>query len=100
MAEIINFKKKAKPIDLQKNSEKDILVSLYALPDGRKVVHDESKNKIFLLRPTKGTDMSANVANVSDLLCLKILIPKQMLQILPIALAQEKASNTSENLLK
>ena len=31
---------------------------------------------------------------------LKILTPKQMLQTLPIALAQVKASNTSENLLK
>ena len=30
---------------------------------------------------------------------LKILTPKQMLQILPIALAQVKASNNSENLL-
>ena len=30
---------------------------------------------------------------------LKILSPKQMLQRLPIALAQVKAGNTSENLL-
>ena len=30
---------------------------------------------------------------------LKILTPKQMLQILPIALSQTKAGNTSENLL-
>ena len=30
---------------------------------------------------------------------LKILIPKQMLQRLPIALAQVKADNTSEHLL-
>ena len=30
---------------------------------------------------------------------LKILTPKQMLQGLPIALAQVKSSNTSENLL-
>ena len=30
---------------------------------------------------------------------LKILTPKQMLQRLPIALAQVKAGNTSENLL-
>ena len=30
---------------------------------------------------------------------LKILTPKQMLQILPIALAQVKAGNTSQNLL-
>ena len=30
---------------------------------------------------------------------MKILNPKQMLQILPIALAKAKAGNTSENLL-
>ena len=30
---------------------------------------------------------------------LKIITPKQMLQRLPIALAQEKAGNTFENLL-
>ena len=32
-------------------------------------------------------------------LCLKILIPKQMFQRLPIALAQVKAGNTSENMI-
>ena len=31
---------------------------------------------------------------------LKIVTPKQMLQILPIALAQVKAGNTSEDLLE
>ena len=31
--------------------------------------------------------------------CLKILTPKQMLQRVPIAFAQVKAGNTSENLL-
>ena len=35
----------------------------------------------------------------SDHSNLKILTPKQMLQRLPIALAQVKAGNTSENLL-
>ena len=45
--------------------------------------------------------MSARVARgkVSDNSNLKILTPKQMLQRLPIALAQVKAGNTSENLL-
>ena len=45
--------------------------------------------------------MSACTARdkVSDHLNLKILSPKQMLQRLPIALAQVKAGNTSENLL-
>ena len=42
---------------------------------------------------------AARVAQVSDHSNLKILSPKQMLQRLPIALAQVKAANTSENLL-
>ena len=37
--------------------------------------------------------------NVSDHSNPKILSPKQMLQRLPMALAQVKAGNTSENLL-
>ena len=41
----------------------------------------------------------ARVAKVSDHSNLKILSPKQMLQRLPIALAQVKAGNTSEKLL-
>ena len=41
----------------------------------------------------------ANVAKVSDHSNLKIFTPEQMLQRLPIALAQVKAGNTSENLL-
>ena len=41
----------------------------------------------------------AHVANASDHSNLKILIPKQVLQRLLIALAQLKASNTSEDLL-
>ena len=40
----------------------------------------------------------AHVAKVSDRKLLKILTPKQMLQRLPIALAQVKAVNTSENM--
>ena len=41
----------------------------------------------------------ASNRKVSDLSNLKILSPKKTLQRLPIALAQVKASNTSENLL-
>ena len=41
----------------------------------------------------------ACVAKVSDHSNLKILAPKQMIQRLPIALAQVKVGNTSENLL-
>ena len=41
----------------------------------------------------------ARVAKLSDNSNLKILTPRQMLQRLPITLAQVKAGNTSENLL-
>ena len=41
----------------------------------------------------------ARVAKVSERKRLSILTPKQMFQILPIALAQVKAGNISENLL-
>ena len=41
----------------------------------------------------------ADVAKVSDHFNLKILTLKQLLQRLPIAFAQVKAGNTSENLL-
>ena len=44
------------------------------------------KSGIFPMKATKGEG-------------LKTLIPKQMFQRLPIALAQVKAGNTSENLL-
>ena len=41
----------------------------------------------------------AHVAKVSDRTRNKILTPKQIVQRLPIALAQVRAGNTSENLL-
>ena len=51
------------------------------------------KSKIFL---TKSTGTGLFNTNNSK---LKILTPKQMLQRLPIALAQVKAGNSSENVL-
>ena len=48
-------------------------------------------SKIFLIK-SKGTDFLGH-SN------LKILTPKQMCQRLPIALAQVKTGNTTENLL-
>ena len=39
------------------------------------------------------------VDKIFDHTCIKILTPKQVLQRLPIALAQVKAGNISENLL-
>ena len=51
------------------------------------------RSKIFLRK------LEGSVIFISDHSKLKILTPKQMLQRLPIALAQVKAGNNSENLL-
>ena len=65
-----------------------------------------SESKIFLTKKhqqEKGHPFDltcvACEAKVSDHKQLKILTPQKMLQRLPIALAQTKAGNTSENLL-
>ena len=66
------------------------------------MVLNNFKSGIFSLQPAEGTGypvMSARITKVSDRSSLKILTRKQMLQRLPIALAQVKAGNTSENLL-
>ena len=60
------------------------------------------KSGIYSLRPTEGSGnpcMSNRAAKVSDFLHFKVLTPKQMLQRLPIAHAQIKAGNLSENVL-
>ena len=51
------------------------------------------KSKIFLTKSTRTGILNTDNSK------LKILTPKQMLQRLPIALAQVKAGNNSENLL-
>ena len=56
---------------------------------------DAFESKIFPIQ-IEGTDFSDKVSDHSN---LKILTPKQMLQRLPIALAQVKGGNTSEILL-
>ena len=63
---------------------------MYNFFDGRKKVLNGFKSKIFLTK-SKGS----GILNTK----LKILTPKQMLQRLPIALAQVKAGNNSEHLL-
>ena len=63
-------------------------------------VVSEAKNKTIYGKGTPSIlTRIAPVAKVSHHSNLKILSPKQMLQRFPIALAQVKASNTSENLL-
>ena len=61
--------------------------------EGREKVLDAFESKTFWIK-SKGS----SILN-PDHSKLKILTPKQMLQRLPIALAQAKAGNNSENLL-
>ena len=83
----LNFNNKTRPrSNSDKKNFKNILNSLENLYYGRELVLNAFKSGLFKLKPTTGTG-------------LKILTPKQMLQRLPITLAQVKAGNNSENLL-
>ena len=92
--EIMNFRKNTKPRSQEKKQEKEIVLkNLYNFFEGREKTLDAFESKIFLTK-SKG----AGILN-PDHSKLKVLTPKQMLQRLPIALAQVKASNNSESLL-
>ena len=58
----------------------------YALHEGRVLILKAFKSGIFPTKTKRGKE-------------LKILTPKQMIQILPIVLSQVKAGNISENFL-
>ena len=79
----------------KKQQKEDFLENLYNLFEGRERVFNAFDSKIF---PTKIEDTGSS-DKVLDHSNLKILPPKQMFQRLPIALAQVKAGNTSENVL-
>ena len=79
----MDFKKKGKTT---KSKEKT---------NSRETILGASESKIFQLK-IEGTGVSDKVSDHSN---LKLLVPKQMLQRLPIALAQVKTGNTPDNLL-
>ena len=90
----MNFRKNTKPRSQEKKQEKEIVLkNLYNFFEGREKILDAFESKIFLTK-SKG----AGILN-PDHSKLKILTPKQMLQRLPIALAQVKTGNNSESLL-
>ena len=90
----MNFRKNTKPKSQEKKQEKEIVFeNLYDFFEGREKVLDAFKSKIFSIK-SKG----AGILNPNHFK-LKILTHKQMLQRLPIALAQVKAGNNSESLL-
>ena len=95
MADEINkFFKETRPKNYDKKQEQNLFTkNLRDFLNAREMVLNGFKSKIFLTKST-GTGI-LNTDNSK----LKILTPKQMLQRLPIALAQVKAGNNSENLL-
>ena len=85
LVKIMKFRKNTKPRSEEKKQEKEIVLrNLHNFFEGREKIIDAFKSKIFLTK-SKG----AGVLN-PDHFKLKILSPKQMLQRLPIALAQVK----------
>ena len=66
---------------------------MYYFYKGREMVLNGFKSKIFLTKSKGSGILNANHSK------LKILTLKQMLKRLPIALAQVKSGNNSENLL-
>ena len=90
----MSFKKHTKQRSLEKKQEKKIFVqNLHRFFEGWERVLDAFKSKILSIKSS-----GEGILN-PDRSKLKILTPKQMLQRLPIALAQVKAGNNSESLL-
>ena len=90
----MNFKKKTKPHDPEKKQEKeDILKNLYALFEGIERVLDVFRSKVFPIKSKCTGFLNFDHSK------LKILTRKQMLQRLPIALAQVNLCNNSQSLL-
>ena len=84
-----------------KNKKLNTFDSVNTLYEGRELPLNVFRCGTFPVEGTKGKACPSMLAlRPSDLATqLKVLSPKQMLQRLPIALAQVKAVNTSENLL-
>ena len=59
----------------------------------------KARNNVFKIFDDYSSMVSEAKHEATKRIGLKILTPKQMLQRLPIALAQVKARNNSENLL-
>ena len=78
----------------------DILNSVTELVKGKEIVLTALKSGIFQVSKESQEGKGANeMSRVNASEGLKILTPNQMLKRLPIALAQVKAGNNSENSL-
>ena len=84
---MIEFNDKSTPRTAEgKDKKRNTYESACALYEGRELILNAFRSGIFSIKETQGKG-------------LKILTPNQMLQKLPIALAELKAGNASENLL-
>ena len=89
--EINDFINKTRPKNYKKKQEKEITLDrLHNFFKAREMVFNGFKSKAFSIKSKGSGPLNSK---------LKILTPKQMIQRLPIALAQGKAGNNSENLL-
>ena len=94
MNKISDFIKKTKPQSEEKKQEKkNVKKSLIKFYEDREAILNAFKSKIFLTKLTGSGILHKDNSK------LKILTPKQIIQRLPIALAQVKAGNNSGNLL-
>ena len=94
MEKINDFIKRTKPKNKEKRREKEnVEKNLYYFYTGTEMVLNGFKSKIFFTKSKGSGFLNTNHSK------LKILTQKQMLKRLPIALAQVKAGNNSENLL-
>ena len=91
MGEIENFNDKTRLKALKNKEIKETTLNTLNNVYAREMVLNGFKSGIFLIKSTG--------SSLTDHSKLKVLTPKQMLQRLPIALAQVKAGNNSENLL-
>ena len=99
---VIKLNNKSKPRTKEGKAKKqNTFDSVNALYERRELTLNAFRSGIFPIKATKGEGRPRTLASrPSDLAKqLKILTTKQMLQRLPIALAQVKAGTTFENLL-
>ena len=83
----------------RKNKQKKVINNLYAIFEDTERVLVAFESKIFPKKIEGAGFLDRKGDKVSDHSNLKILTSKQMVQRLPIALAQVKVDNTSENLV-
>ena len=92
LVQIINFRKNTKPRSQENKQEKEmVLENLYKFSEGRGKVLDPFESKIFSIKSKGGGILNPDNSK------LKTLTSKQMLQRLPIALAQVGQSFLNES---